>query len=174
MTACVSDGETAAAEPAVEAGPGFPMSGEVTLNPLVVIENHQWGKNYQFAENVLPADYEAMAGDVITFHIEGTVDNAAVLGVNDAGTATVFEFYPVDTSDAASWWTPLVSEDKYFRISEAIGAGESFSFDMTFTLEKNSTVPAGSGGIKLCIGSAHEQAEAITITTQSFTYEIVR
>jgi len=178
MTACMSGGETEtvepAAEPVEEADSGIPMSGDVAMSSLMIIENHEYGKNYQFAGNVLPKAYEAKAGDVITLHIEGTVDNAVVSGVNDAGTPTALELYPVDTTPEASWWTPLVSEDKYFRISDPIEAGGSFSFDMTFTLEKDATGTAGAGAIKLCIGSAHEQAEVVTMTISSFTYEIAK
>lgn len=157
------------AKAAVEAPEhGVIFSGSVERNTFPIANNHQYGKNYQFMGTtgaIFPAAYKAQKGDVIKIHMVGKVDKPIIVG------ASISCYYGIiDTTEAAKYWTKLDSDD----LSMTDAVADDLTLDAEFHIVTDSKAKAGSGGVNFILGTSDEQAEAVTLTTSEFTYEITR
>lgn len=153
---------------------GIIFSGEVTKDAILVENNHQYGKNYQSlngAGMVLPKNYVAQAGDIITLHIEGTWSSDIIEGGDDDGNPIALGIWIVDQCPQASYWTPLTD---VWKTDTLIKAGEPFVMDYEFSVHTDAKIKAGARGADVTFYTSTEQAEDSVLSITSFTYEIER
>ncbi|MFO7868081.1 MAG: hypothetical protein R6U95_02140 [Bacteroidales bacterium] len=113
--------------------------------------------------NLIPSDYEAKTGDLITVNIAGTADYDL----------TNFQVAFVDTRESAGWWDELSG----FKALGDVTAGTAFDFSVTVAITKDA---AGAGptycnlvldGVSTEAGDASAAAVELSLTTFDISIE---
>lgn len=142
--------------------------GNVATSSFTLVDNHQYGDNYQGTFDIFPKDYVAKKGDKIKITLEGTIDKDVVYNKEQDKSLTILF---VDGSSAANWWLPLTGDYTY---KEDLKAGGKIVIDYTFEVTTNGVSKAGSKGCMFVLGTSKDQKTPVVLKTTKFSYEIIR
>ena len=133
---------------------GFSLFAQTTVK---MMDNTQYGPANSFqakVNSIIPADYEAKNGDIITVTIAGTSDYDL----------SNFEAVFVDTREVAAWWTELSGRGAL----DDVTAGTSFSYSIPLVIN-NDAAGAGSDFFKLAFEGLSPSAIAASATEVTLT-----
>src|SRR5690554_1177405 len=143
----------------------FVSVGLFAQTTVSMADNTQYGDPDSFqvkVTDIIPTDYEAKTGDLITVNIEGTADYDL----------TNFQLVFADTRAAVSYWDELSG----FKALGDVTAGTAFDFSVTVAITKDAA-GAGSDFCNLVLDGVSTDAiaasaSAVTLTLTTFDISI--